>query len=727
MEDKDRLETLHDLALDQVRRPEVFGHITQLAAEMFDCEISLVSIVDSDRQWFLGKTGLKLDETTLESSICAIPVQENRAILINDAAQDPALRDNPLVAGQPCIRSYLGVPIREEDGTVLGALCVIARRPDAFDIAHVPRLQILAGLAEQSISAHAKAQKLSHANSNLSQFNRLFKQAEIAANIGAWRVDLASDELTWSDQVYAIHGLPRDTDIDVNNAINFYAKEDREQVSQALMDALDRNEAFTFEANIARPDGQTRRVRSVGERIDVDGTPDSIAGIFLDCTEEHLQHAALKRAAEHDQLTGLYNRMVFDSRLTAALRNAEELPVTMMLLDLDGFKEVNDTLGHLVGDRVLTAVAEKLQAEACEDTFLARWGGDEFAFLFPLGKDPETVRAFGERLVSGMAEHIKFGDETLTVGCTCGIAQLPAGGESAELVRRADLALYEGKAEGKGAAICWSDDMESRQSVRQVAIGNLKQALHHDRVFPVFQPIVDLESGDVVAAEALLRLRDEDGRTLSATEVLPALLDPILSRKVSSFMLENVFDQGAEVLSLYGDRCRIAVNVSEADLRKGDFVGQITRLTEKGAINPNNLIIEVTETMLLTDENGTICDCLGRLAAMGCDIALDDFGTGFSSLTHLRNFPISTVKIDREFVSSIKWDHQSRLIIQAIVQMGRSLGLEVVAEGVETQEQLTFLTSAGCTQAQGYLFAKPAPVDDLQPLAPSIADIQLSA
>ncbi|MBV7259608.1 bifunctional diguanylate cyclase/phosphodiesterase [Erythrobacter crassostreae] len=717
MDEVDRLETLYKLALDQVRRPEIFGHITQLAAEMFDCEISLISIIDSQRQWFLGKTGLKLGETPRDGAICSMPVATGAPTLIDDAMSEPRLSENPLVTGQPYVRSYLGVPIRAENGAVLGALCVLSRKPSAFRHEDLHRLETLAELTEQSIAVHAKTLELTRANTALSQLNRVFKQAERAANIGAWRVDLTTDELSWSDQVYAIHGISEETDLSVVNAIDFYAEEDRELVSQSLIDALDRSEPFSFEACVVRPDGERRRVRAVGERIDIDGQPDSIAGIFLDHTEEHVRNAELKRAAERDQLTGLYNRAEFDRRLTKALNDPDGSPVTVLLLDLDGFKQVNDSLGHLAGDEVLKAVARRLQHEAADDTFIARWGGDEFAILFPSSVGLKEASEFGDKLSSNLAEHVDFGDGTLTVGCTCGIAQLPSGGESAELVRRADVALYDGKADGKGSVSCWNREMAARQQARQSAITDLKHALAANRVFPVYQPIVDLGDGRVVAAEALLRLHDDNGRLLSAADVAPAIIDPVLSHKVSNLMLERVFAEGADLLALYGPDCRIGINSSEADLRKGECLDQITRLAKNGNLAPRNLIVEVTETMLLTDDSGAICDCLTTLEAMGCKIALDDFGTGFSSLTHLRNFPIHTVKIDREFVSSIDEDHQARLIIQAIVQMARSLGLSVVAEGVENESQFNFLKSSGCSHAQGFFFAKPSLIPELTAMA----------
>ena len=228
-----------------------------------------------------------------------------------------------------------------------------------------------------------------------------------------------------------------------------------------------------------------------------------------------------------------------------------------------------------------------------------------------------------------------------------------------------------------------------------------------------YQPIVELDTGRVVSVEALLRLRDEDGTLLAASDVFAALLDPELSRRVSRVMLDSVVADGPAILALFGPDTRIGINLSDADLRRGDFVRHMIDVIDDSALSPHNITIEVTETMLL-DAGGQARASLAMLDECGFTICLDDFGTGFSSLTHLRAFPIHKVKIDRDFIAGIGEDHQSRLIIQAIVQMGYSLGLRVVVEGVETEEQEIFLRAIGCRHVQGYRYGRPALLADLK-------------
>ena len=718
MEEAARLARLQDLALDRIKQPEVFAHLTQLASDMFSCPIALISVVEERSLWFLGQTGADASSVAREDSFCSLCVENGEPLLVSDARQDKRFKDHAFVWQQDGPRSYLGVPVATEDGTVIGVMCCIATKPRAFELDDIPRLATLAALAEQCINAHAKTLALARANANLGRLNNLFKQAETAAQIGSWRVDLVTDELHWSDQVFLIHGVPIGTPVNVENAIHFYEPEDRLLVEETLARVMEDGEPFSFEATIRRQDGELRRIRSMGERIDVDGVPDSLAGVFIDCTEDHLRTIALERAATRDSLTGLYNRSEFDRRLVDALatRNdcGPQCPVVVMLLDLDGFKDINDRLGHLVGDRLLVQIAQTLERTIDSNTFLARWGGDEFAVLFPAGRPLSQTQQDAEDLIAAITEQVQLDDRLVQVSATCGLAEVVDTAAPEELMRRADLALYHGKANGRSQVYCWSEEIETVQAARQTAITQLTEALNAGRAFAAYQPIVSLKTEETVSIEALLRLRDDSGHVINAGKFYPALLDPILARRVSSFMLERVIEDAPALLEMYGPKTRIGINVSEADLSRNDFMQVMENLLERSVLQPANIVLEVTETMLLLDETGRIRNLLNRLDMRGFTIALDDFGTGFSSLTHLRDFPIRKVKIDKEFIASMSQDQQSRLIVQAMVQMGQSLGIRIVAEGVENEEQHIFLRSIGCHLAQGFRFARPGSINELR-------------
>lgn len=714
MHETARLDAIRSLGLEELLDHDLFSRIALIASAMLDCPIALISIVGQNRQWVLGRVGTDLDETAISASLRAANVLSERPLLIDDAREDERLRDAPLVTGPPFIRSYLSVPVRSETGTVLGALRAASPKPRAFRPERIAPLAMLAELAEQTIALHARTRELGEANAALLQSSQIFRQAERAVNVGSWRVDIASNRLHWSDQVYIIAGLEPGHSVSVEDAFKLYQPDDRAMVSAALRDTIDAGKPFMVETSITRENGERRRIRMVGERVDIGGEPDCVAGIILDCTDEHLRNAALKRAAERDRLTGLYNRASFDRRLAAAMQQVEVEPVMVALLDLDGFKDVNDTMGHLVGDRVLEAIAEQLRLKAPAGVFLARWGGDEFAMLFPSTMSLVQVTAYLHSLLNEFEEIAPLGSTMLKIGATCGVARMTTMGTSEEIIRRADLALYRGKQEGRGAMVCWDQQIEARQSERQQAVARLRSALNSQRALAAYQPIVALDTGRVTSVEALLRLRDERGRLLAAGDVFAALLDPELSRRVSRVMLDQIVIGGPALLAQFGTDCRIGLNLSEADLRQGNFVRHlIDVIDDSPLLRPTNITIEVTETMLI-DAGGQLRASLAMLDECGFTICLDDFGTGFSSLTHLRKFPIHEVKIDRDFIAGIAEDHQSRLIIQAIIQMGRSLGLRVVVEGVETEEQETFLRGIGCQYVQGYRYGRPALLDDLR-------------
>jgi diguanylate cyclase (GGDEF)-like protein/PAS domain S-box-containing protein len=715
MDEAARLYAVEGLDLPSILSPDAFAAIATLTARMLRCPVAAITVVGGDANLFLAESGLGLTETPRAGSFCSACIEQGKPLIVSDALSDPQFRDHDLVARSPSLSSYIGVPLQLKRGLPLGTLCAMSPEPNAFSPAQIADLALLALLAEKGLFAHVNGLDLMRANASLREFNRLFKQAEEAAQIGSWRFDLETEELTWSRQVYAIHGVSPDAHVDKHNALLFYVPEDREAVQEAMANARQSGAPFRYEASIQRPDGQIRRVRAMGERIEIGGQPTSMAGVFLDCTEDYLKTAALQRAAEKDCLTGLYNRAAFDARLAVELGRIDDAPVILMLLDLDGFKEVNDTLGHLIGDRLLASIAERLRQKAGEDVFVARWGGDEFAFLFGSGVGLDQARQVGERLVKTVQDELLVGDKATVVGATAGLAAMSGPASTEELVRRADTALYFGKEEARGSVQVWSEAIDARHVARQRAMIQVRTALTVGGAYAVYQPIVELASGRVRGLEALLRLKDEQGATLTASMVLPALIDPQISRRVSKFMLDSVLQDSPELVGRFGSDCTIGINVSEADLRpipgEEGFVEYLLRRVARSGLRPANLTLEVTETMLLLDSGGHIRDSLCRLDQAGFIVALDDFGTGFSSLTHLRDFPIRKVKIDRAFVQAIASDHQSRLIIQAIVQLGRSLDVDVVAEGVENETQETFLCSTGCRFAQGYHFGMPQCVD----------------
>ncbi|TMM48387.1 EAL domain-containing protein [Qipengyuania marisflavi] len=479
-------------------------------------------------------------------------------------------------------------------------------------------------------------------------------------------------------------------------------------MSSSIQEALAHDRPFDFETSIQRPDGTVRRVRSQGERMRDDSTgQDSLIGVFMDITSSHRDRIALVHAANHDLLTGLYNRLHFDRLLVEkiAASQGQRGALSLILIDLDGFKDVNDTFGHLNGDYVLAQTAQRIARATPKQAVVARWGGDEFALLAPPGASREQLEFIARRITEAVRQDINVPGGKISVGATCGVAVHDGLIEGKELVRRADLALYHGKKYEPGQTHFYYDTLERSNHARQIAVAEVKSALANQRICAGYQPIVRLEDKAIVGFEALMRLDTDSGVRMTASEVLPALLDPVLSREIGNRMLGFVCRDMSVMQAAHNGLRFVSVNATEADILSRDFAENFLATLRDKQIAPHSVALEVTETMLLVNDTRRAQRVLTTLHDAGVRIALDDFGTGFSSLSHLRDFPIDKVKIDRSFVETICSVHQNRMIVQALISMAHNLGIKVIAEGIETEDQRALLMQMGCHLGQGYLIS----------------------
>jgi len=717
--EKERLASLRALELLDTPPSAMFDRITKLATVLFDSAISVISLVDHDRQWFLSRVGLEPAQTAREQAFCAVTISENCVLDVPDASLDQRFSDNPMVTGAPFIRSYIGHPVRSPEGFLIGTLAVIDPRPSRFDGINREKLKVLAGVVEDLLRAHKHtiemtglAEQAQDKQGDLEKANRIFVAAEKAARIGSWEIDLTTMDLTWSEGVYEMHGIPVGQDICVEDAINAYAPEDREHVSALVDAALENGEPFEFEANLEAKDGNILRVQSRGECITGDEkNPDRLVGVIHDITEAHHAKTALQRAADYDRLTDLLNRNAFDRILgeKIKLQSATGEPLAVMLIDLDGFKAINDTFGHLVGDMVLQQMSDRLRKTVPEDVVIARWGGDEFVFILPLGSTRSDVEALWDLMSEAVYKPFLISGRKLMIHGTAGveISDEVIGGR--EIVRRADLAMYTGKKRAS-ATLSFYDAAHAQEHTDKIqAVTEVREAIQSNRLFAAYQPIVDLLTQEVICIEALMRVRARDGSELTAGNLMPAVVDPHVSREISQAMVRNICSDHLAIRRDIGTLRSISFNASEADLLSQNYAPNLLGKLAAAGIDPASLTLEVTETMLMVNDNDTARNVLTDLKEAGMKIALDDFGTGYSSLTHLRDFPIDIVKIDRSFVRVISSDHQSRLIVQAMIAMAQSLEIDVIAEGIENEVQRDLLAVMGCRYGQGYLLGHPQP------------------
>ncbi|MGP7795661.1 sensor domain-containing phosphodiesterase [Sphingomonas sp. CLY1604] len=477
--------------------------------------------------------------------------------------------------------------------------------------------------------------------------------------------------------------------------------------------ALAARHTVLSEETLTRSDGSTIVVRSQKLGIDPDGNdmPRYVLGISEDVTESRAAQDRLRHLACHDGLTGLANRTNLTDRLTAMLEaRSGPIPCALLCIDIDRFKIVNDLYGHGFGDEVLVELAKRLEATCGDDALVARLGGDEFAVLCECDADGSRATMLAKRIVDSVKAPIMLSGRVAHLDASLGVAISPAdGSDASDLLRNADMALYRSKAEGPGTISFFDVSMDRAVHRRRMIEAELRTAIAEKAIVPVYQPIMCLERDQIVTFEVLARWHHP-----SLGDVSP---DSFISVAEESGLIVEL---GRQILTMAATEAqrwsvplKIAVNLSPVQLLSGDFAKDVVSVLAMTGLDPTRLILEVTEGFLIRDTTRAI-DILKRLKAIGCQISMDDFGTGYSSLSYFRRFPFDKVKIDQSFIRDMARDQQARAIVQAVIGLGRGLGLSVVAEGVEDESQIAMLRAEGCSQVQGYLLGRPSPIETFE-------------
>jgi len=427
--------------------------------------------------------------------------------------------------------------------------------------------------------------------------------------------------------------------------------------------------------------------------------------------------ANLYRLAHHDALTGLPNRLLFVDRLSQAMAqaNRNERLVAVMLLDLDRFKAINDTLGHTMGDLLLRNVAERLVSCVREDDTVARLGGDEFTIMLPEIQYIQDAATVAQKILDAFTQPFFLDGHELFIGTSIGIALYPFNEDLNLLLRDADIAMYEVKQQGGNNYQFYTTEMNTASLRRLSLEGALRRALERGEFVLHYQPQFDLVRNEIVGAEALIRWRHPDLGLLGPMEFIPlaeenGLIIPIGEWALRAACAQNRAWQLAGLPSL-----RMSVNLSVRQFYQKDLVDTVSRILEQTGLDSRYLELEITESCLMQNTQTTMA-MLSEFNRMGVRFAIDDFGTGYSSLAYLKRFPIDTLKIDRSFVCDIGSDPDDAAIVKAIVALTRSLEMRVIAEGVETREQMDFLRAHRCDEIQGYLVSRPLPAEDFAAL-----------
>ena len=415
--------------------------------------------------------------------------------------------------------------------------------------------------------------------------------------------------------------------------------------------------------------------------------------------------------AMHDHLTDLPNRLVFQEELTKHILQENEAggSIAVLCLDLDYFKSVNDTLGHVAGDTLLREVTSRLKREVGNSGVLARVGGDEFAILQVRALQPAGASNLAQAIVESLSKPFDLAGQQINIGVSVGISLYPQDGNSPEsLLKNSDLALYKAKAEGRRRYRFFEPAMDATMQAKRRMEADLRRAIQNAEFELHYQPLMSLLTYTISGFEALIRWNHPSLGLISPAEFIPIAEETGLICEIGDWVLQKACDEAAG----WPDEIKIAVNLSPLQFKRTDIVGTIRTCLAKSGLSPSRLELEITELVLLQDDDENI-QTLHALRKIGARISLDDFGTGYSSLSYLRAFPFDKIKIDQSFVRELTLNKECAAIVHAVSQLGRALGMGTTAEGVETVDQLDKLRAEGCTEVQGYLFSKPRPAAEI--------------
>ena len=701
-DEADRLHHLSSYPLNTRPGEGELDELATIAADLYKTPIALVTLVTEFDQVIHGRTGLQLDSTPRAVSFCSHVIAGDGPMIVHDATTDPRFAENPLVTGEPHIRFYAGAPIVTRAGVRLGALCIIDRvAHPGFAAAEAQQLVQLAGLAARRI----EARRFEATGKAVTGFTDATALAILTA-------DPDGTITSWNTAAEQLFGFPRGDAI--GRSINIIVPARFLEAHNAGLDRVKqggktRLVGKTVEVIACHADGH-----EIPIELSLSAWP-TVSGVALgahaqDISDRRAREAKLEHLAAHDQLTGLLNPKCFRERISQRIEAQESAAV--LSFDLDGFKVVNDTLGHAVGDALLQCLAVRLRSACSADWVIGRLGGDEFAILLPAG-DLFAARDAAGAVLASFLQPFQVNGHQLQLTASIGVALAPThSADPEELLTLADLAMFRVKRGGGGRYRLFDSSMRAELAARRAYSDELCQAHVSGQWVLHYQPQVCIADGTFTGVEALLRWRHPQWGMLAPATFMSILETHLAASKVGLWVLDESCRQLAAWRLGGLNVPRVSCNLFGVQVHGRGLFGQVENALEKHGLLPSDLELEITETIALRHDDETLRP-LFELVDWGVGVALDDFGTGFASLSTLKRTPLTRLKIDRSFVADVCTDQHSAAVIGGIMSIGDALGINVIAEGIETLEQEAALLARGCNEAQGYLYGHPVAGDKL--------------
>jgi len=702
----ERLRDLYELELLGAGPVEQIDRICDLARDLFKAPIALVTLIDHDKQSILASRGVDLRETPREDAFCNLTILGDAPLIVQDAARDSRFSSNVLVRGPPHIRFYAGAPLRLRPGINIGGFCVIDLTPRSFSDEEQAQLSALADIAVSEILGWRAARQLKASQMRLSQTARM-------AKIGGYEFCRPSGKPIWDDMIYSIYGIPPGTPPANDLIVSRYDPEMRAKSRRRITALFRHGIPCDVELRGTRPNGETFWVRVLAEAEIIDGKVSRVFGAVQDITRRKFNEARIHDLTSRDPLTGLPNRASFIDTLNNYIDTAQAngTRVAVIKFNIDHFRDVNDAFGHQTGDALLQSVANGLWQDFSAVGTVTHLGGDEFGVIMH-GPAVDDAERYAKAFVEQAKTLFRHDHSTLPLSISAGIALYPEHAKDAPvMMKTAKGALDLAKAQRRGSVVLFDPGIAKAAEEKDELMRRIRHGIDNNEFIMFYQPIVGLRDGKVTGLEALMRWKDPERGMLAPAHFMVAFEEPGLAIRLGDVALNLAIAQMCAWLGTGVAFGNVAVNLSTAQFRLTDLADIILGKLERAGVPPQRLTLEVTENVYMGWGADVVAATVRKLHEAGVSIALDDFGTGYASLSHLRQFPIDKLKIDKSFAQS----PGSAAIVDAVINMGLSLGMQVIAEGVEKPEQLNLLRLKGCDFVQGYIFAKPMEPERIAP------------